>query len=41
MLPLGNVPDGSYRLEVLVTDNLAGRMTTRNLQFIVRNDSQH
>ncbi len=40
MLPLGKVPAGSYRLEVLVTDNLADRRTARNLQFIVHTDSQ-
>ena len=40
MLPLGIVPEGSYRLEVRVTDNLANRTTARNLQFIVYTDSQ-
>ena len=40
MLPLGNFPEGSYRLEILATDNLAERTVGRDLQFIVQNDGR-
>ena len=34
-LPLTNVPDGEYRLEILVTDRAAGRSVTRDVGFTV------
>jgi hypothetical protein len=36
MLPLGNFSEGGYRLEVIVSDNLAERSTARSLQFIIQ-----
>ena len=40
MLPLARVPEGSYRLEILVTDNLAERTIARSVRFIVQHDSE-
>tara|TARA_Y100000031_G_scaffold149140_1_gene186493 strand:+ start:1483 stop:2682 length:1200 start_codon:yes stop_codon:yes gene_type:complete len=36
MLPLGNFSEGGYRLEVIVSDNLAEHSTARSLQFIIQ-----
>lgn len=34
-LPLGSFPEGEYRLEIKVTDKLAGKSVTHNVTFVV------
>jgi hypothetical protein len=34
-LPLGSFPDGEYRLEIKISDNLSGKTITHKVQFFV------
>ena len=40
-VPLASFPEGGYRLEIVVTDNIASQTVVRNLPFIVRTASEN